>query len=277
MATLVRDPAAARIRPGQPVIRLQQLDAWPRTKRPMPWLIAVFMVMVYMIPFDSTVLPIKLPFNAGLDRLLLVVISIVWLFLSLAGRRPPRFAHSAINVAVWAFVALTAFSLAHNLRDLSWDSELSLSFKQLLLVYTYLLFFYVAASSLTRDDVIGFCKFLVLLGTISAIGTILEYRTHAVIFTDLAKLIPGAKVHFRGVVGGGSAFARHSYGGPAKHGLADATMLDAAIPFAMALLSRARTWPWRITWGFALTMLLIGCIATEEKTAFILLIATVVV
>lgn len=277
MATLVRDGAAAVIRPSQPVHRLDAADAWPRTRRPMPWLIAVFMVMVYLIPFDSTTIPIKLPFNAGLDRLVLILITVVWLFQSLAGRRPPRFSHTLINVAVWAFVALTAFSLAHNLRDLTWDQELSLSFKQLLLVYTYLVFFYVAASSLTREDVIGFCKFLVLLGTVSAIGTVLEYRTHVVIFTDLAKLIPGAKVHFRGVVGAGSAFARHSFGGPAKHGLADATMLDAAIPFAMALLSNARTWAWRVTWGFALAMLLIGCIATEEKTAFILLIATVVV
>ncbi len=243
----------------------------------MPWLIAVFMVMVYMIPFDSTTLPLKLPFNAGLDRLVLVVISIVWLFVSLAGRRPPRFSHTAINVAIWVFVTLTAFSVIHNLHDLSWDKELSLSFKQLLLAYTYLLFFFVAASSLTRQDVIGFCKFLVLLGAVSAVGTILEYRTHVVIFTDLAKLIPGAKVRFRGVVGGGSPFARHSFGGPAKHGLADATMLVAAIPFAMALVSRARTWPARLLWAVTLALLVIGCVATEEKTAFILLIASVVV
>ena len=277
MATLVRDSPSSPLRPRPAVIGLGPVDAWPRTTRPMPWLVAAFMVMVYMIPFDSTTLPLKLPFNAGLDRLLLVVITVVWLFQSLAGRRPPRFSHTAINVAVWAFVALTAFSVVHNLRDLTWDKEFSLSFKQLLLAYTYLVFFYVVSSSLTRQDVIGFCKFLVLLGTISAIGTVLEYRTHTVIFTDLAKLIPGAKVKFHGVVGGHNPFARHSYGGPAKHGLADATMLDAAIPFAMALLSRARTWPWRITWGFALAMLLIGCIATEEKTAFILLVATVAV
>ncbi len=50
-----------------------------------------------------------------------------------------------------------------------------------------------------------------------------------------------------------------------------------AIPFAMALLSRARTWPWRILWGVSLAMLVIGCIATEEKTAFILLVATVAI
>jgi polysaccharide biosynthesis protein PslJ len=277
MATLVRDPTPAPIRPAQPRLVLDRVDAWPRTTRPMPWLVAAFMVMVYMIPFDSTTIPLKLPFNAGIDRLFLVGITIVWGFVSLAGRRPPRFSHSVINVAVWFFVLVTAFSICHNLRDLTWDKELSLSFKQLLLVYTYLLFFYVVSSSLTREDVVGFCKFLVLLGAASAIGTILEYRTHTVIFTDFAKLIPGAKVRFRGVVAGGSPFARHSYGGPAKHGLADATMLDSAIPFAMALLSRARTWPWRLVWGASLALLVIGVIATEEKTAFILLVATVAV
>jgi hypothetical protein len=242
----------------------------------MPWLVALFMAMVYLIPFDSTILPISLPFNAGLDRLVLIAISAVWLLLSVGGKLPPRFSHSMINVAVFFWIIFTALSIALNLRDLTWDRELSVGFKQLLLAYTYLLLFYVISSSLTREDVVPFCKFLVLLGVVSALGTILEYRGHVNIFSELARAIPGARVHLRTQVGGGVVGARHSYGGPAKHGLADATMLDAAIPFAMVLLWRAQSMWHRCGWCAAMLVLLAGCVATQEKTAFILLVVTIV-
>lgn len=243
----------------------------------MPWLVALFMAMVYLVPFDSTVLPISLPFNAGLDRLVLIVIAVVWLILSVGGKASPRFSHTIINLAVFAWVLLTALSLVLNLRDLAWDQELSTGFKQLLLAYTYLLVFYVISSSLAREEVVPFCKFLVILGVVSALGTILEYRGHVDIFSAIARAIPGAHVHLRVSVGGGVVGARHSYGGPAKHGLADATMLDAAIPFAMVLLWRAPGWLPKCGWGLALLVLLTGCIATQEKTAFILLVVTVVI
>jgi O-antigen ligase/polysaccharide polymerase Wzy-like membrane protein len=275
VATLVHDAPPPVLPPAAHEERRPPRDEWPRTTRPMPWLVALFAAMVYLIPFDSTVLPISLPFNAGLDRLVLVAMAVVWLMLSIGGRIPPRFSHTPINIAIFLWVALTALSLALNLRDLTWDRELSTAFKQLLLAYTYLLLFYMVASSLTREDVVPFCKLIVVLGVISAIGTILENRGHVNIFSDIAKGIPGAKVHFKSVVGGGGPGARHSYAGPTKHGLADATMLNAAIPFAMVLLWRARgLWP-RIRWGAALLLLLAGCVATEEKTALILLIVTV--
>jgi len=273
MATLVRDIAPPP--PVRPIPGPTQLDAWPHTSRPMPWLIAVFMVMVYLIPFDRTVLPISLPFNAGLDRLVLVAIALVWIVILLTSDRQPRFKHAPINAAMWLFVALSALSLVLNLRDLTWDKELTVSFKQLLLTFTYLFFFVVAVTSITREDLPGFCKLLVLLGTVSAVGTIIEYRSHINLFADLAKLIPAAKVHVRQLRAHISATTRVTYGGPTKHGLADATMLDAAVPIAAVFMLRAReTWH-RVRWGAALIILMAGCVATEEKTALILLFVSI--
>lgn len=274
MATLVREASP----PRHPVANdpaPRRLDAWPHTTRPMPWLVAAFMFMVYLIPFDSTVLPIHLPFSAGLDRLVLILIAIVWVFSLVGSVRPPRFTHSSINIFLWLFVLLTALSMVLNLRDLAWDNELSPSFKQLLLTYTYLLFFFVAATSMTREDVVGFCKLLVWLGAFSALGTILEYRSHHDIFADLAKLIPAAKVHVR-KLSNNLPGARVSYGGPAKHGLADATMLDAAVPLAIVFMLRSRTLSHRLGWGLALILLMAGCVATQEKTALILLFVSLV-
>ncbi|HEY1776847.1 MAG TPA: O-antigen ligase family protein, partial [Solirubrobacteraceae bacterium] len=112
---------------------------------------------------------------------------------------------------------------------------------------------------------------LVWLGTACALGTILEYRSHVDVFGDLAKLIPGAHVHVPRLRAHVAASARISFGGPAKHGLADATMLDAAVPIAAVFLLRAREVWHRIGWGAALIVLIAGCVATQEKTALILL------
>ena len=277
MATLIAE-APPPTRPFEPDPGRPEPDVWPQTSRPMPWLLAVFMFMVYMIPFDSTLLPIKLPFNSGLDRMVLIVIGIVWLAVSVTGTRRPRFCHTPINLMMYLFVALSCLSLIINLRDLVWDRELSLGFKQMLLAFTYLLFFYMASSSIRREDVRNFCKLLVFLGVASALGTILEYRSHTNIFADLAHLIPGAKVHAKSAVGIHHAtYARRSVGGPTKHGLADATMLDAALPFAIAFMTRATKAADKFWWGLAAIVLIAGCVATQEKTAFILLVVSLAV
>lgn len=273
MTTLVRPRDVAPPRePRASAPPPAALDAWPHTGRPMPWLVAAFMFMVYLIPFDSTLLPISLPFNSGLDRLVLIVISVIWLIVSLVGRQAPRFRHSPINVAMYLFFVVGVVSLVVNLRDLNWDSELSPSYKQFLLTCTYLLFFYVVASSLEREDIRGFCKLLVFLGALSAIGTIVEYRAHKDLFDNLAHLIPGARVHSKHF--NPSPFVRHSAPGPTKHGLADASLLVAPIPFAMTYLAYAKTNGKRILYGLCLLLLVTGCISTEEKSGLILLVAT---
>jgi hypothetical protein len=274
-ATLVRPTAPPPAGPTNdpPAVALD--DAWPHTRRTGPWMVAAFMFMVYMIPFDSTFLPFKLPFDAGLDRVVLIAFSLVWLGASVAGRNPPRFKHTSINVAMYIFAILSALSIVLNLRDLAWDQELGLGFKQMLLAFTYLLFFYVVASSLTREDVVPFVKYITVLAAISAIGTIYEYRTGVDLFAHLAKLIPGAIVKAHLSHAAGHQAGRHSAEGPTKHGLCDASLLASAIPFAMILLIRSTTTRAKVVWIVCMLLLVAGCITTLEKTAFILLVVVV--
>ena len=43
-------------------------DAWPHTRRPLPWLFALFLAMLYLVPFDSIHLKVSLPVSSDLDR-----------------------------------------------------------------------------------------------------------------------------------------------------------------------------------------------------------------
>ncbi len=276
MATLVHDPAPQTTpterRPATP-----RLDAWPHTNRVMPWLVALFMAMIYFVPVDGIILPIHLPFNAGLDRMALGVMVAIWFATSVASRNPPRFKHTPINFAIYAFLVLCMVSLVLNLRDLSWDGELTLSVKQFLLAGTYVVFFYVVASSLTREDVRGFAKLIVFLAALSAIGTVIEYRAHHDLFADIAKLFPGAHVIHSTTGGSIVPGARAEFSGPTLHGLADATLLAAGMPFAMILFVNAQASASRFRYGLAMIAIIAGCVATQEKTAIILVVLSIVV
>lgn len=241
----------------------------------MPWLIALFMAMIYFVPVDGIILPIHLPFNAGLDRIALGILFVVWAGLSLASGGPPRFKHTPINVAVYAFLVLGALSLVLNLRDLAWNGEMGLSLKQFLLASTYVVFFYIVASSLNRNDMRGFAKLIVILAALSAIGTIIEYRTGHDYFGDFAKIFPGA--HVGNKLGPKHLYpgARVSYAGPTLHGLADATLLAAGVPFAMILFVDSTESRSRWLYGLAVLAIIAGCVATQEKTALILLAVAV--
>src|ERR687898_45148 len=51
---------------------------WPRTTRILPWLAVAAIVTVVLVPIDSMILPVPLPFDARPDRLLLVACFGLW-------------------------------------------------------------------------------------------------------------------------------------------------------------------------------------------------------
>ena len=44
----------------------------------MPWIVAGFLAMVWLLPFDAIELPVHLPLDAKLDRLLLLLVGALW-------------------------------------------------------------------------------------------------------------------------------------------------------------------------------------------------------
>ena len=56
----------------------QRIDSWPRTHRPLPWLFAIFLAAIFLVPVDAVHLKVHLPFSSDLDRFLVALIILVW-------------------------------------------------------------------------------------------------------------------------------------------------------------------------------------------------------
>ena len=53
-------------------------------------MLAAFLVMLWIVPFDSASLPVHLPFESKLDRVVIIGISFVWLASLLVAGGPRR-------------------------------------------------------------------------------------------------------------------------------------------------------------------------------------------
>ena len=152
---------------------------WPHTTRILPWLAAAFMLMLWLVPFDSITAPFSLGADSKLDRLALVVMFGAWALLSAAGgRQGPRFRSSPLNVAILIFLVAVFASLFTRLPILSNLDELVPSLKQLALLLSYFALFYFVATVLRAKEVPNFLNFMMILACLTAVGTLLEYRGH---------------------------------------------------------------------------------------------------
>ena len=53
-------------------------DAWPHTRRPLPWLMAIFLAVVFLVPIEAIHLKVSLPFSSDLDRFFVALIFGTW-------------------------------------------------------------------------------------------------------------------------------------------------------------------------------------------------------
>jgi hypothetical protein len=280
-ATVTQLPSIAapnsRLRVAEARVWEARTDAWPHTSRALPWLLAGFLVMLFLVPFQDIRVPISLPFDAKLDRIILSGIVLVWLFALLAGGRDaPRLRLNTLTIAVLAFVAVAFGSVLLNAQVLANSGDLTLASKKLVLLGAYVMFFYVAATSLRARDVPGFCLLIVGLACVTALGGIWEYRTGVNLFYDsTAKLLPPG-FSLLGETGD-SEFGRPAVTGPTQHGLALTTVLALALPFAVVGIEKAWEQRHKVAYALATALILAGAVATLRKTAAVLPLAALLV
>jgi O-Antigen ligase len=250
---------------------------WPRTWRSMPWAIAAFLTMIFLLPVDSISIPFSLPVDSKLDRIALGGLVALWLVVALAGGRfAPRPRHSALDAAVVLFLVVAVASVVINMTTLARLDELELAIKKLGLLLAFAAFFQITVTSIRPGEVQAFCKLIVGLGCITAVGTIIEYRSGMNIFFDFA----GAVVPPPLTVGSGPTdpeFGRAAVTGPTMHGLEVATMLSLALPAAIIGMLQARKGTSRIVWGAATAIIFSGAVATDRKSAAIVPLAMILI
>ena len=248
-------------------------DNWPRTARPMPWLLAGFLAVLWLVPFNSIELNATVPIDLPLDRLILPVIAVAWLVaLAARGRFAPRFRPTGIHLALGAFLACALLSVVLDAHYLNQTLELELSLKGLATLVSYVLLFAITASVVRRAEVRPFLTYTLILAVICALGMIYEYRFEQNLFWEWSdRLLPGA-FNVTGQLEAGPIvddIGRRLVFGPAEVSLEAVAMLTLAIPIAVVRLLDAERWRERLIYGLAACILVAAILATYRKSAFV--------
>jgi hypothetical protein len=271
MSTATLEPpfaaSPARPGPGVPPAANEPGDLWPRTGRLLPWLVASFIVMLWLVPFDSVTIGSGLGIDLKLDRLMLVGIATVWIATVFAGGPAgPRWKRTPLDATVLLYTGIAVASVLLNVWALSHVGEIGLAMKKLALLFSYATFFFVVTTSLRRDEAARFMKLFLGLGVITAAGVLYQYWSHSNPFFDVAqKLFAAGFFHFRPLEGP-HAFVRTPVTGPAIHSLAPAAMFAMALGIALVGVIQSRVPKTRVLYAVAGLILLAGVFATSRKT-----------
>jgi O-antigen ligase len=250
-------------------------DEWPHTRRALPWALAGFMAMLFLVPFDAIDLPVHLPVNGTLDRPVVVALAMLW-FASLAvvsGAARPRLKFGAVHFTALLFLAVCLLSVALNGHALANMDEITLTVKKLALLASYIVFFFIVASVLRPREVPRFAALMVALGVVVAVGTIVEYRFHYNPFYELwGKVLPVTKPTGFDTI---DSIGRLTVYGPTLQPLELAAMLAMVLPFAILGAIDSPTPRRRLLYVVAVGLLLAGGVATARKTSLVVPAAVV--
>ena len=250
-------------------------DAWPRTTRLLPWSLAAFLAMLFLVPFEAAALPVTLPLDAKPDRLFLIAIAGLWLLALAAARGEgrPRLRGNLLHGAVGLLAATAVLSVVLNSDALRLHGELELGLKKVALLLSFVAVFVIVASTLRPREARNFIPLVVGLGCVAAAGTIWEYRTGYDVFYEIGgRILPGG-LETPSIATEADSAGRVSVLGPTIHPLALTQLLAMVVPFAVVGGLYATTGRRRLLYVAATLLLLAGVFATQRKTGPIVLAA----
>jgi O-antigen ligase len=246
-------------------------DAWPHTTRLMPWMFALFLAMVWLVPFDQILLTIPSPIDLTLDRLLLPFVVGVWaLALLMGGSVAPRLRWTRIHTAVGLFVVCAFVSVFVNAGALSQALELDAALKRLPLLISYVSVFVIASTAVRGREVRPFLTYTLVLALTCTLGVLWEYRFKQNLFNEWSeKLLPGifevGKVDPAHV----DELGRRMVKGPATVPLETVAMLAMALPIPLVRFTQAERGRDRVLYGLAACLLFAGVFATFRKSGLL--------
>jgi hypothetical protein len=258
----------APVAPDEP-----QDDDWPHTTRMLPWMLAAFIAMLWLTPFDNVELAFSTPVDMKLDRIVLPFIVGVWLLAFASGPRlAPRLRLTPIHLALGAFLLVAFLSVVLDARSLNHALELDLSVKKLPLLISYMSIFVIVASAVRRTEVRAFMTLSLVLAVICAVGIVWEYRfTQNLFSTWTDRLLPPGFA-YSGPVGTETvvdSLGRRAITGPAQVGLEAVSIMAMALPIAVVGALAARRRKEQVLYGVAVCLLVAATFATVRKSAML--------
>lgn len=265
---------------AEPLTPRRRLDSWPHTKRWMPWALAVFLVVIWLTPFNDISLNVNLPIELRLDRLVLIVVALVWLLaLAAGGRAQPVLRMSPMHVAIAGLLAAAFLSVVTDARYLNQVLEFSLSLKKLPLLVAYVSLFLFISSSLKRSEINAFLTLTLGLAVVCALGMLYEYHFRDHIFWDLTRDVLPGFMHLTApaIQASVDTMGRRVVIGPTEDPLEAVAMLTMALPIALVRLVQAPRWSSRLFYSVLTCLIFAACLATNRKTALVAPVAVIVV
>jgi hypothetical protein len=253
--------------------QIDREDVWPRTKRPLPWLIAGFLGMIFLVPFESINFKVSLPINPSFDRFYIGLMVATWALTGIFGRESgfrrlrPRGWSAAITV--FAFVAIA--SLAVNFGRITNLAEWEIAQKRLALLVSLIAVFVVIARTLRVAELRSFAVLIVILGIVTSLGTICEEKTGYNVFYSVSSAVfsPVAEVEPAPTdvsTDPSLQFGRPMVTGPTKHALSVASILGMAVPFALVLAATTPATRRRLLWILAACLMFGAALITQRKS-----------
>lgn len=242
------------------------LITWPNA-------LAVLILVVWFIPIKLYSLPIDLPFNLEVYRLLIVVLVVAWAIWALAGQGSLTAAGHGKPLALLGVGALAAQIV--NTRALEAAGQGDTVLKALTYFLSFLVVYVLVCSTLKApEEALRLVGALVIGGAIVAAFAIYEANTRYNLFDHLGEWIPALEVQSREVteLRAGLLRVRSS----SQHPIALGCALIMVIPFAVYLATKAKTRPRIALWVLAAALCTIGAVATVSRTTVVMAVVMVV-
>ena len=254
-------------------------DAFPHTKRPLPWFLAAFVAMVFLVPIDSTELKVNIGVDSHPDRLAVVILVLAWVWFGGDQRAFMRTRRSKLFVsAACVFLALTVASLLFDAPRIINLGDFQLAEKRFALLGSFLILGWFTLTALRWEDLRGFTGYLIGLAVVTSLGMLIERHTGYNVFFEWGRTILGpiAKVAKAETnINPTYEEGRVTVVGPTLHGLAATAMLMMALPFALVRFLDAGTRRSRWLNAAAVALMIAGATATDRKTALLVPVALV--
>ncbi len=240
--------------------------AYGQTTRPIltwPNALLVFVAVLWFVPIKLYSLPVSLPFELELYRLLILVLATGLVVSSIATKRPIEAYSASKPLFVLAAAALASQIVNSQTAGAGAGGDQVL--KSLSLLLSLIVVFLLVASTLDRfRDIELIAAALVIGGAIVAVAALYEGRTEFNVFNQLGNWLPGFDRNEREVLelrGG-----RLRVQGSAQHPIALGAAFMMLMPFALYFTARARTRMWQVAWVIGLVFLVAGAAATVSRT-----------
>jgi hypothetical protein len=250
---------------------LQRLDSWPRTRRPLPWLFAFFLASIFLVPIDAVHMKVHLPFSSDYGRFVIALIAVVWLGGVVLRRRPEqiRLRPSGWAIGIVVFLIIAFASIVLNLGRITNLGELSVAEKKLAVLVGMLAVFAIFAVSLRVTELRSFGALIVVLATLTSLGTIYEQKTGDNIFYSTASSVLSPIATVEPAPTEGEKEGRPMIAGPTRHALSVTSLLGMAAPFAVAFAAFSAETRKRLLWGILACIIVSGALVTQRRSGVV--------